>query len=274
MACRNRLCEVTNFNISCNNNESKFGSIKKIFQTLTAKSCGCKKATFQRRNFVLKHCPNFSVLVVLYLQDCCYDTGWNGFFLGLKQPAKWNFTAFFCSLWSLLLLWAWEHIPLPVRRSQPPTWRPDCSFLMTWCLWRTRWLRPRRKEASQDSAPQLTEFLQALWMLKANRGKLLNAPASEKVGGRLLVGVLDTDGLAPAPSRFGGQVWGASDQKPFKECVTLQLWGIIHALVHLSLQCFTATRQHSSLCDFPGHFFPLVWTNIQFKNCISDRGHI
>lgn len=53
---------------------------KKKFQTLTAKSCPWKEATFQRRNFILKHCPTFSVLVVLYLQDCSYDTGWIFFF--------------------------------------------------------------------------------------------------------------------------------------------------------------------------------------------------
>lgn len=192
------------------------------------------------------------------------------FFLGLEQPENWNFTAFFCSLWSLLLLWAWETIPLPVKSSQPRTWKPNCSFLMTWCLWRTRWLRPRRKEASQYLAPQLTEFLHPLWMLKANRGKLLNAPASDKVGGRLLLCVLDTDGLALAPSRFAGQLWGASDQN-HSQCVTLQLWCIMWymcALVHfhyLSLQCCTATSQHSSIRNFPVHFFPLVWTNIQFK---------
>lgn len=43
-------------------------------------------------------------------------------------------------------------------------------------------------------------------MLKANRGKLLDAPASDKVGGRLLLGVVDTDGIALAPSRFAGQL--------------------------------------------------------------------
>lgn len=113
-----------------------------------------------------------------------------------------NTPAFFCSLWRLLLLWAWEHIPLPVKRSQPPTCQPNCSSLMSWCLWRMRWLRPRRKEVSQDLDPRLTGFLRPLWMLKANRGKFLDAPASDRVGRRLLVGVLDTDGLALAASRF------------------------------------------------------------------------
>ena len=170
-------------------------------------------------------------------------------FLELEQQA--NIPTFFCSLWSLLLLWVWEHIPLPAKRSQPPTWQPNCSFLMSWCLWRMRWPRPRRKEVSQDLAPRLTEFLQPLWMLKANRGKFIDAPASDKVGRRLLVGVLDTDGLALATSSFTGQLWGASDQSTRISSeailvawyVILQLRWIIHALVHLSLQCHTANKE-------------------------------
>lgn len=192
-------------------------------------------------------------------------------FLELEQQA--DTPAFFCSLWSLLLLWAWEHIPLPVKRSHPPTWQPNCSFLMSWCLWRMRWLRPRRKEVSQDLAPQLTEFLQPLWMLKANRGKFLDAPTSDKVGRRLSVGAPDTGGLALTTSRFTGQFWGACDQGtrissetvPVAWCVILQLWWIIHALVHLPLQCHTANKEHSSTCIFLVCFLPLMWTNIQFK---------
>lgn len=54
-------------------------------QTLTAKFCQWKKATFQRRNLVLKPCSNFSVLVVLYLQDCSYEPGWILFFWDLSS---------------------------------------------------------------------------------------------------------------------------------------------------------------------------------------------
>lgn len=156
-------------------------------------------------------------------------------FLQLEQQA--NIPAFFCSLWSLLLLWAWEHLLWPVKRSQPPAWQPNCSFLMSWCLWRMRWLRPRRKEVSQDLGPRSTEFLLPLWMLKANRGKFLDVPASAKVGRRLLVNVWDTDGLALTSSRFNGQLWDASDQDARISSETilaawrvlLQLWWILHA---------------------------------------------
>lgn len=90
MACRNRLCEVTRFNISCNNNESTFSSIKKKkIPDIDSKILSVERGHISEKELHFKtlshfQCPGSSVFTApITLVEFFFF-----FLMRLEQPAE------------------------------------------------------------------------------------------------------------------------------------------------------------------------------------------